>query len=125
MLLTRWRCLTRWGLLTRWRRARPFGASCLVAAAGVEILLVPVAGVGLVVNSGVGGYAGFLVGVFLIAMGAGLCWGGPRDVIAVLVVMAALVAFVLSNLGGLLLGSLMAIVGAAWGFAWTPPVIRA
>ena len=105
-----------------WARRRPFAAGCLLLAAGLEIMLVPVAPVGVLVQSGPGGYTSFLTGCFIMAMGVGL-WlaGDQRAVPAVLAVMAALVAFVLANLGGLVLGSLLTIIGASWGFAWTPP----
>ncbi|XVQ09775.1 DUF6114 domain-containing protein [Spirillospora sp. CA-255316] len=108
--------------LRGWTRERPFAAGCLLLAAGAEIMLVPVAPVGVIVQSGPGGYAGFLTGCFIMAMGLGL-WlaAGQRTMIAVLAVMAALTAFVLANLGGLLLGSLLTIVGASLGFAWRPP----
>ncbi|MEV0624117.1 DUF6114 domain-containing protein [Nonomuraea sp. NPDC050404] len=105
-----------------WAGRRPFVAGLVMMAGGIEILLVPVVGTGvIVVHTGVGGYAGFLLGSFLAAMGAGLWFAAEqRFVITVAAVVAALAAFVLSNLGGLLVGSLLAIVGAALGFAWTP-----
>lgn len=109
------------GAFGEWARGRPFAAGCLLAASGAEIMLMPVVGAQLVVHTGVGGYAGFLLGLFLIAMGAAVCLAvDQRSVIAVLAVLAALAAFVLTNLGGMLIGSLTAIVGAALAFAWTP-----
>ncbi|KAB8193093.1 hypothetical protein FH608_022460 [Nonomuraea phyllanthi] len=109
------------GSVAAWTRRRPFWAGCLLVAAGIEILLVPVAGTWVIVHTGVGGYAGFLLGLFLVAMGLGLWFASEqRFVIAVLAILAALAAFVLSNLGGLLVGSLVAIVGASMGSAWTP-----
>ncbi|WP_219464371.1 DUF6114 domain-containing protein [Nonomuraea rhizosphaerae] len=107
--------------MTAWTRRRPFWAGCLLIAAGTEILLLPVAGTGVIIHTGAGGYAGFLLGLFLAVMGLGMWFAAEqRFVIAVLAVLAALAAFVLSNLGGFLVGSLVAIVGASWGFAWTP-----
>ncbi|RSN68900.1 DUF6114 domain-containing protein [Actinomadura sp. WAC 06369] len=105
-----------------WCARRPFAAGLLVAAAGAEILLVPVAGTGLIVHTGVGGYAAFLLGLFLAALGAAL-WFAPeqRVPVALLTVLAALAAFVLTNLGGFLVGTLAAITGASLAFAWTPP----
>ncbi|WP_157548414.1 DUF6114 domain-containing protein [Nonomuraea candida] len=104
-----------------WTGRRPFWAGGLLIASGAEIALIPVIGTGVIIHTGVGGYAGFLLGFFLAAMGAGL-WFAPeqRFVLAVLSVMAALSAFVLSNLGGFLVGSLLAIGGASLGFAWMP-----
>ncbi|NJP96329.1 hypothetical protein HCN51_44040 [Nonomuraea sp. FMUSA5-5] len=109
------------GAVAAWMRRRPFWAGCLLIASGAEIALTPVIGTGVIIHTGVGGYAAFLLGSFLGAMGAGL-WFVPeqRFVLAVLAVMAALSAFVLSNLGGFLLGSLLAIGGASLGFAWMP-----
>ncbi|MEU6035915.1 DUF6114 domain-containing protein [Actinomadura sp. NPDC047616] len=105
-----------------WTARRPFVAGCLLIAAGMEIAIVPVAGTGLVVHTGVGGHAAFLLGAFLAAMGVTL-WCAPeqRLIIAVLAVTAALAAFVMANLGGFLLGSLLAITGASFGYAWTEP----
>ncbi|MEW9549752.1 DUF6114 domain-containing protein [Nonomuraea sp. NPDC050783] len=109
------------GAAAAWTGRRPFWAGCLLVASGAEIALVPVIGTGVVVHTGTGGYAGFLLGFFLAALGAGL-WFVPeqRFVLAVLAVTAALSAFVLSNLGGFLVGSLLAIGGASLGCAWMP-----
>ncbi|QFG20201.1 DUF6114 domain-containing protein [Actinomadura sp. WMMB 499] len=105
----------------RWTARRPFTAGLLVAAAGAEILLVPVLGTGLVVHPGLGGYAAFLLGLFLVAMGAALWFvPGQRIAFALLAVLAALAAFVLANLGGFLVGTLTAITGASLAFAWGP-----
>ncbi|GGV41278.1 hypothetical protein GCM10010182_77340 [Actinomadura cremea] len=104
-----------------WTARRPFVAGLLVAAAGAEIMLVPVVGTGLVVHTGLGGYAAFLLGLFLIAMGPAF-WFAPdqRVAFALLTVLAALAAFVLANLGGFLIGTVAAITGASLAFAWTP-----
>ncbi|WP_344955972.1 DUF6114 domain-containing protein [Actinomadura miaoliensis] len=60
-----------------------------------------------------------LRGTFLAAMGVAFWFGvEQRLIIAVLSVTAALAAFVLANLGGFLLGSLLASVGACLGCDW-------
>src|ERR687888_622765 len=103
-----------------WTARRPFTAGCLLIIAGMEIAIVPVIGTGIVINTSLGGYAGFLLGAFIAAMGITLWFAvEQRLIIAVLAVTAALAAFVMANLGGFFIGSLLAILGAALGHAWS------
>jgi hypothetical protein len=106
-----------------WRRSRPFWAGVLLAAAGVELLMIPLPmdSMGLILHIGTGGVLGILIGAILIAC-ALLLWFNPAQrifysIVAVLLAIAALVA---SNLGGFLIGTLLGVVGGSMGFAWTP-----
>ncbi|WP_083982893.1 DUF6114 domain-containing protein [Actinomadura hibisca] len=104
-----------------WRHRRPFGAGLLTMLAGAEILLTPVAGVGLVVHPGFAGQAGLVLGIVLIGLGA-LFWLVPaqRACTAVFTIAAALAALLAANLAGFGIGLLLALTGAAAGMAWTP-----
>jgi hypothetical protein len=55
-----------------------------------------------------------------IAILGGLMWATPSQnkLYGLLVVLLGVVSFVTSNLGGFLLGGLLAIIGGALGFAW-------
>jgi hypothetical protein len=106
-----------------WRRSRPFWAGVLLAAAGVELLMIPLPmdSMGLILHIGTGGVLGILIGAILIAC-ALLLWFNPAQrifysIVAILLAIAALVA---SNLGGFLIGTLLGVVGGSMGFAWTP-----
>ncbi|KAB2352228.1 DUF6114 domain-containing protein [Actinomadura rudentiformis] len=104
-----------------WRHRRPFGAGLLTALAGAEILLAPVIGVGLIINTGLAGTSGFLLGIVLIGLGL-VFWTAPahRTLTAVFTIAIAFAAFLTTNLGGFLIGHLLALAGAAAGIAWTP-----
>jgi hypothetical protein len=106
-----------------WRRSRPFWAGVLLAAAGLELLMIPLPmhSMGLILHIGTGGVLGILIGAILIAC-ALLLWFNPAQrifysIVAVLLAIAALIA---SNLGGFLIGTLLGVVGGSMGFAWTP-----
>ncbi|MFG2005004.1 DUF6114 domain-containing protein [Spirillospora sp. NPDC048911] len=76
-----------------WRHRRPFGAGLLTALAGAEILLAPVIGVGLVINTGLAGTSGFLLGIVLIGLGLAF-WAAPahRTLTAVFTIATAFAA---------------------------------
>ncbi|MFG1997529.1 DUF6114 domain-containing protein [Spirillospora sp. NPDC048911] len=104
-----------------WRHRRPFGAGLCTIMAGVEILLVPVIGVGLIFHSGFAGQLSLLLGLALIGLGT-LFWIAPthRALTSVFTIIVALAAFLTANLGGFLIGHLLALTGAAAGVAWVP-----
>ncbi|MCA2229721.1 DUF6114 domain-containing protein [Nonomuraea aurantiaca] len=104
-----------------WRHGRPFSAGLLTIVAGVEILLAPVIGVGLIIQTGFAGQLGFLLGIVLIGLGL-LFWTVPthRAFTALFTIAVALAAFLTTNLGGFLVGHLLALTGAATGIAWMP-----
>ncbi|MFC9970575.1 DUF6114 domain-containing protein [Spirillospora sp. NPDC127200] len=107
--------------VSAWRCRRPFGAGLLTMLAGIEILLTPVVGVGLVVHPGFAGQAGLVLGALLVGLGA-LFWAVPaqRACTAVFTIAAALAALLTANLAGFGIGLLLALTGAAAGVAWTP-----
>jgi hypothetical protein len=113
-----------WG---RWRRSRPFWGGLLLVLAGLELLALPLTGVfvhgaiKLVIYIGIGGVFGVLIGILLIAAGI-VVWVNPahRVFYGVAGIVLGIVSFPASNLGGFVLGMLLAIIGGALAFAWVP-----
>jgi hypothetical protein len=110
-----------------WRRSRPFWGGLLLVLAGLELLGLPLTGVfvrgaiKLVIYIGIGGVFGVLIGVLLIAAGIVL-WVNPtqRVFYGIAGIVLGIISFPASNLGGFLLGMLLAIIGGALAFAWVP-----
>lgn len=113
------------GEFRRWRRGRPFWAGSILAASAVVFVAVPFATLrvgDLVVSlSTPGGSAAVLVAAVL-ACCAGTMWARPaaRVPAGVVAMVAALVGVATSNLGGLIIGTVLGVVGAAAALAWTP-----
>jgi hypothetical protein len=110
-----------------WRRSRPFWGGALLVLAGLELLAIPLSGIlihgaiKLVIYIGIGGVFGVLIGVLMIAAGI-MLWVDPahRAFYGIVGMALAIASFPASNLGGFFLGMLLAIVGGALGYAWTP-----
>jgi hypothetical protein len=111
----------------RWRRSRPFWGGLLLVLSGLELLALPLTGVlvkgqiKLVIYIGIGGVFGVLIGILLIAAGIVL-WVNPthRVFYGIAGIVLGIISFPASNLGGFVLGMLLAIVGGALAFAWVP-----
>jgi Family of unknown function (DUF6114) len=94
---------------------------------GLELLALPLTGVlihgaiKLVIYIGIGGVFGVLIGILLIAAGIVL-WVNPahRVFYGIAGIALGIVSFPASNLGGFVLGMLLAIIGGALAFAWVP-----
>ncbi|WP_154663714.1 DUF6114 domain-containing protein [Saccharomonospora iraqiensis] len=110
-----------WMAFTRWRRSRPFWGGAFALAGGLTILFLPAGRFTVLTLPGTAGFAGFLLGGLIAALGL-LCWAQPehRGVAGVTIVMLALASFVYSNLGGFGIGMLTSLVGGALAVAWTP-----
>jgi hypothetical protein len=110
-----------------WRRSRPFWGGLLMVLSGLELFALPLSGVlvhgaiRLVIYIGIGGVFGVLIGVLLIVAGL-VTWFNPvhKTFYSIAGIALGLVSFPASNLGGLFLGMLLAIIGGAIAFAWTP-----
>lgn len=110
-----------------WRRSRPFWGGLLLILAGLELFAIPLSGVlvhgaiKLVIYIGIGGVFGVLIGALLVAAGV-VTWVNPthKTFYSIAGIVLGIVSFPASNLGGLFLGMLLAIVGGAIAFAWTP-----
>ncbi|MEV0879036.1 DUF6114 domain-containing protein [Micromonospora echinofusca] len=109
------------GRWRRWRRGRPFTAGVLVALGGVEMLVTLRAPLGVLLHVGPQGLAAYLVPAVLVLCGVLLIATPQQRVFyAVLSLLLGLVSWLTSNLGGFLIGMLLALVGGALAFAWTP-----
>jgi hypothetical protein len=110
-----------------WRRSRPFWGGLLLLIAGLELLAIPLSGVlikgqvKLVIYIGIGGVFGVLIGALLLVAGVVL-WVNPthRVFYGIAGIVLGILSFPASNLGGFFLGMLLAIIGGALAFAWTP-----
>ena len=110
-----------------WRRSRPFWGGLLLILAGLELFAIPLSGVlvhgaiKLVIYIGIGGVFGVLIGALLVAAGL-VIWLNPthKTFYGIAGIVLGIVSFPASNLGGLFLGMLLAIIGGAIAFAWTP-----
>jgi hypothetical protein len=110
-----------------WRHTRPFTGGLLVLLAGLELVLIPLMGdlghgaIKLVIYIGIGGVFGVLIGLLLVAAGI-MLWVNPaqRVFYGIASIVLGIVSFPASNLGGFFIGMLLAIIGGAIGFAWTP-----
>ena len=116
---------TRTSGFRRWRRTRPFwgGLGILLGAAVVLAIPFVTLRIGeLVVSlSTPGGSAATLVAAVLACCGCAAWWRPEfKTATGVIAMIAALVAVVTTNLGGLIIGSLLAVLGAAATLAWTP-----
>jgi Family of unknown function (DUF6114) len=117
----------RLGQWRSWRRSRPFWGGLLLVLSGLELFALPLSGVlvhgavRLVIYIGIGGVFGVLIGVLLIVAGL-VTWFNPahKTFYSIAGIVLGIVSFPASNLGGLFLGMLLAIIGGALAFAWTP-----
>ncbi|MGH3252974.1 MAG: DUF6114 domain-containing protein [Trebonia sp.] len=119
--------MTRRAQWRAWRRSRPFWGGLLLIVAGVELVLLPLSGVlvhgglKLVIYIGIGGVFGVLIGALLIAAGTALLVNpAHRSFYGIAGIVGGLASFPASNLGGFFVGMLLAIVGGALGYAWSP-----
>lgn len=110
-----------------WRRSRPFWGGLLLVVSGLELVMLPLSGVlvhgalKLVIYIAIGGVFGVLIGALLIAAGTALLVNPVhRSFYGIAGVVLGIASFPASNLGGFFLGMLLAIVGGALGYAWTP-----
>ena len=114
------------GRWRRWRRARPFTAGLLIALGGIEMLVTLRAPLGVLLHVGPQGLAAYLVPAILVLCGALLIATPQQRVFyALLSLLLGLVSWLTSNLGGFVIGMLLALVGGALAFAWTPDKQRA
>jgi hypothetical protein len=118
--LRRRRVPKRQSAFRRWRKTRPFWGGLLTMLAGAEIVAVTGASYELLFVSKSVGFAiavGAAIAVFGLTM-----WLSPvlSKLLGLLTFVAALLSFVTSNLGGFLLGMLLAILGGGLSFAWEP-----
>ena len=90
-------------------------------AGGVEMVVVARLPVELALQLGVGAVSTFLFSGMLVVLGL-ITWFTPGQhmITGSLAGFIALGALVLSNLGGLVIGSLFTLIGGGLAFAWRP-----
>ncbi|MGN6128792.1 MAG: DUF6114 domain-containing protein [Nocardioidaceae bacterium] len=101
-----------------WRRARPFWGGLLCLLGGLEIAVIPLTAYRIILVSHSVALAA-VVGAVIAILGL-LLWMTPshNKLYGLVALVLALASFVTSNVGGFLLGGLLALVGGALGFAW-------
>jgi hypothetical protein len=113
-----------WPGFTAWRRGRPFWAGLFVGAGAFVILFPPFVGVKLgdvvISITTIGGTSALLIGA-LLAICAVSLWVQPKFRLAagLVTVLLSLVALVVTNLGGFLVGTILSLLGGALAVAWT------
>lgn len=116
--------LRAWRAFTAWRRGRPFWAGLFVAGGAFIILVPPYANLKLgdmvVSIQTLGGVSALLIGSLLAVCAVSL-WVAPKFRLAagIVTVLLSLVALVVTNLGGFLVGTILSLLGGALAVAWT------
>lgn len=101
-----------------WRHSRPFWGGLLALLAGAEIAALPLSAYKIIlVAPNVTLAAG--IGFVILILGV-LVWMSPEQnkLYGLLTVLLGVVSFVTSNLGGFVVGGILAILGGALAFAW-------
>lgn len=113
-----------WRGFTAWRRGRPFWAGLFVALGGLVIVFPPFAnlkfGDMMISIQTLGGVSALLIGVLLWICAATM-WLQPKFRLAagIVTVLLSLVAIVVTNLGGFVVGTVLSLLGGALAVAWT------
>lgn len=104
----------------RWRKTRPFWGGLLTMLGGIEIAYVTGSAYKLLLVSKSVTVA-IVIGVVIAVFGLTM-WLAPEHnkLLGLLTLVAALVSLVMANLGGFLVGMLLAIAGGGLSFAWLP-----
>jgi hypothetical protein len=109
--------------LRRFRRSRPFWAGLLVVIAGLELGALPVGPTDPLIRAGRSAGAGLACAALLLLMGVVILLLPSQRVVAGLIAVAAsLGSFVLSNLGGFVIGMLLGVLGGSMAVGWVPDV---
>ena len=105
----------------QWRHARPFWGGLFVFLGGTEIFLTVKAPLPVVVHVGMQGFIGYLVPIVLALLGPLIIFSpAQRLFYSMVAAVLALASWLTSNLGGFVVGLLLALVGSALTFAWSP-----
>jgi hypothetical protein len=109
-----------WVRFREWRRGRPFWGALFAFLGGGEILLTMLAPLPIIIHFGTLTLLGFAVPI-LMMLSALMLWIAPhpRLFYASLILLLSLTSWILSNLGGFILGMVLGIVGGALALTWT------
>ncbi|MER5709829.1 DUF6114 domain-containing protein [Streptomyces sp. NPDC002122] len=101
------------------RRTRPFWGGVWLIAGGWTVLKFSLSSLQLIVSTGFGGVAGYLVGGGMILCGLiPIALPGQRYTFGIIGAVLAVVSLVVSNLGGFLLGMTLGILGGSMTVGW-------
>ncbi|AKU14911.1 DUF6114 domain-containing protein [Luteipulveratus mongoliensis] len=105
--------------LRSFRQTRPFWGGLLLLLAGADIIYFAGYPLRFAVSNGWNASAGYILGGGLILF-ALVSWASPlyAPMLGLLGVLVALAAFISTNLGGLLIGTALGIVGGSMVWAW-------
>ncbi|GGT36254.1 DUF6114 domain-containing protein [Streptomyces chromofuscus] len=108
-----------------WRGTRPFWAGLFTLLGGVPIAYFPYATLKLgtmsIAMATTAGAGSLIIGVLLITLGLTMWFQqATRFFAGVAAILLALVSLVVSNIGGFLVGFLLAMVGGALALSWAP-----
>lgn len=110
---------------TLWRKQRAFGAGLLMLLGGIVIitpayLSFSISNIQIQIAT-LGGVSTLVIGILLIVCGL-MTWfrGEGRILTGVASMVLAIVALPQSNLGGFIVGTMLALLGGALALAWTP-----
>lgn len=120
-----------WRRFRRWRRSRPFWAGVFTLLAGLNFLAPPDVplriGTMVIETKLIMDTNGLLIGAAIVVCGV-LLWIRPmfRFLAGVVTLILSLVGVVTANLGALLVGTILGLLGGALAVAWTdrPPTPR-
>jgi hypothetical protein len=108
-----------------WRGTRPFWAGLFVMLGGLPIAYFPYAHLQVghltLAMATTAGAGSLIIGVLLVVLGFSLWFQKHvRTFAGVAAILLALVSIPVSNLGGFLIGFLLAMVGGALAVSWAP-----
>lgn len=108
-----------------WRGSRPFWAGLFILLGGIPIMYFPYANLQIghltLAMATTAGAGSLIIGVLLIVLGISLWFQKHVRVFAgVAAILLALVSIPVSNLGGFLVGFLLALFGGAMAVSWAP-----
>ncbi len=104
-----------------WRKERPFPAGLLIVLSGVELWLAPYSSIGVMIHEGIAGFSAVFIGALLVMFGLTV-WFAPayRAFAGIASILLGLIALPTVNIGGFVLGTLLALIGGALAVSWTP-----
>ncbi|GAA2604181.1 MULTISPECIES: DUF6114 domain-containing protein [Streptomyces] len=108
-----------------WRGGRPFWAGLFTLLGGVPIAYFPYATLKLgnmsIAMATTAGAASLIIGGLLVTLGLTMWFQTATRIFAgVAAILLALVSLVVSNIGGFLIGFLLALFGGALAISWAP-----
>ncbi|MEU7296648.1 DUF6114 domain-containing protein [Streptomyces exfoliatus] len=108
-----------YGWFRAFRRTRPFWGGVWLVAGGWTVLKFSLSSLQLIVSTGFGGVAGYLVGGGMILCGlVPMALPAQRYTFGLIGVVLAVVSLVVSNLGGFLLGMTLGVLGGSMMVGW-------